>query len=160
MSAPHLSLDEMVAHCHDHARNMLIGKANAQLMPFFHVQFKDRPPAIMAAPWRDDREKSAFISGLRFALKAFGPSVVNYAGLSEAWVASEHKDHPTGLMPSEREDKKEVVVVTAGDHKSARMLAWEIIRDAKGRVTDLVEDKDMKNCFGGRMFDLLNAERS
>jgi hypothetical protein len=151
------SLDEMIANCHQHARVQLIGKPGAQLLPFFHIQFKDRAPAIMAAPWQDERQKSAFIYALRYALKDFKASVVNYAGLSEAWVAREHKDHPTGLMPSEREDKKEVVVVSAGDHTQAVMKAWEIVRDAKGRVTDLVEDKDMAGCFGGRMFDLLGA---
>ena len=58
-------------------------------------------------------------------------------------------------MPSERETRRECVLVSAGDHDGARMKIWEIVRDDKGAATDLVEEKNMADHFEGRMFNLL-----
>ena len=44
------SLDQMIEDMHAHARGVLIGKNDEQILPFFHIQFKDRPDAIMLAP--------------------------------------------------------------------------------------------------------------
>ena len=90
------------------------------------------------------------------SLKKFKPSVVNYAFLSEAWLASyDHKPGPKDLMPSQRETRRECVVVSAGDHDGAKMKVWEIIRDDKARVTDLVEEKAKSDHFEGRLHNLL-----
>jgi hypothetical protein len=152
------TLDQMIDQAHAHARRVLVGSATEQIQPFFHIQFKGRPDAIIPAPFSDERQKSAFIYALRMAFKEFGSIVVNYMTVSEAWMAREDGDHPTGLMPSEREDKKEVVMVSAGDHKGGTMKMWEIVRDDQGRVTDLIEDKRLPDRFGGRMFNLLNDD--
>lgn len=152
------SLDQMVEGMHAHARRVLIGKNDEQLLPFFHVQFKDREDAIIPAPWSNEREKSAMIRALRAALKDFGSSVVNYAVISEAWAAQyDHKPGEGDLMPSERETRRECVVVSAGDHERAMTKMWEIVRDDKGRVTELIEDKDTGG-FEGRMFNLLGDD--
>jgi hypothetical protein len=148
----------MVEAMHEHARHVLIGKNDEQILPFFHIQFKDREDAIMPAPWSNEREKSIFIKAVRFSLKQFRSSVVNYAMISEAWMAEyDHKPGEKDLMPVDRESKKEVVIVSAGDHANARVKAWEIVRDDKGRVTDLVEDK-VADRFEGRLFNLLADE--
>ena len=153
------SLEGMIDQMHAHARHVLIGKNDEQILPFFHVQFKDRPDAIMATPWRDEREKSAFIRAIRKSLKHFGSSVVNYATISEAWIAEyDHRPGEADLMPVDRESKKECVVVSAGDHNCGKVKIWEIIRDDKGRVTDLVEEKAKLDDFEGRMFNLLEDE--
>ena len=150
------SLDQMIEAMHEHAKHVLIGHADQQLAPFFHIQFKNRPDHIMPAPFSDERQKSAFIKAVRMTLRAFGGSVVNYAMISEAWVAEGQNTPPRkgDLMPSQRETRKECVVVSAGDHHGARLKMWEIVRDDQGRVTELIEDKD-KGDFGGRMFNLL-----
>jgi hypothetical protein len=153
------TLDQMVAAMHAHARRVLIGSASEQIVPFFHVQFKDQPDAVMPAPFNDERTKSAFINALREALKMFRSSVVNYACISEAWMAVQ--DHPLregDLPPSKRETKKEIVVVSAGDRAGAQVKVWEIIRDDQGRVTDLIEDKATHDRFEGRMFNLMEDE--
>ena len=150
------SLDQMVEGMLDHAKHMLIGQADEQLLPVFHIQFKDRDDAIMPAPWSNERQKAAFIKAIRLAFKAFRGSVVNYAMISEAWAATQ--DHPPrdgDLMPEERETRRECVIVSAGDHQRAIMKMWEIIRDDQGRVTKLIEDKHNKGDFGGRMFNLM-----
>ena len=149
----------MIEGMHEHARAMLIGDEKAQLLPFFHVQFKDRPDAIMATPWRGDHEKRAIVLSLREAMRQFRPSIVNYAMISEGWLAEySHRPRPGMRMPSEREDRKEVVIVSAGDHKGATMKVWEIIRDDKGRPTDLVEEKNLADHMEGQMFNLLGDD--
>jgi hypothetical protein len=153
------SLDEMIEGMHEHARAMLIGDEKAQLLPFFHIQFKDRPDTVMATPWRDDYEKNLTIRSIRAALKQFRPSVVNYAMVSECWMLRQDRAPRKGdPMPSESERRIECVVVSAGDHKGAKMKMWEIIRDDKGRPTDLVADKEDYDQFEGRLADLLNDE--
>ena len=147
------TLDEMVDQLHTHARRVLIGSASEQIVPFFHIQFKDQPDAIMPAPFNDERIKSAFINAMRLSLKEFRGSVVNYAVISEAWMAEQR--HKGDRAPSER---KEIVIVSAGDHHGARAKIWEIIRDEKGRVTDLVEDKHITDHFEGRMVNLMEDE--
>ena len=146
----------MIEGMHEHARAMLIGDEKSQLIPFFHIQFKDRPDTVLATPWRADGEKRLAVGALRAALKRFKPSVVNYAMISEAWFAEYNHMPRQGMrMPSEREDRKEVVIVVAGDHKSAKVKVWEIVRDDKGRPTDLVEDKKLPRHFEGQMVNLL-----
>jgi hypothetical protein len=154
-----LTLDELIDSCHAHARRVLIGSATEQIQPLFHIQFKNRPDAVMPAPFSDEQQKSAFLAALRLALREFRNDVVNYATISEAWAAQyDHEPRAGDLMPSERETRKEIVIVSAGDHKGARVKAWEIIRDDKGRVTDLIEDKGMADNFEGRMFNLMQDE--
>jgi hypothetical protein len=154
-----LSLDELVEMGLKHAKNVLIGKSDAQLTPLFHIQFNDRPPAITPTPWSSDRDKSAIIAAMRMALKISRSSVVNYSFLSEAWVAVQsHRPRDSDLPPSEREDRKECVVVSAGDHDGARLRMWEIVRDDRGRVTDLVEDTTGHDSFEGRLFNLMEAD--
>ena len=146
----------MIEGMHGHARDVLIGKNDGQLVPLFHIQFKDRPDALIPAPWRDERDKSFYIRAIRMSLKECKPSVVNYAFLSEAWFAEyNHAPRPGMRMPREREDRRECIVVSAGDHHGAKMKVWEIIRDHQARVTDLVEEKAEADHFEGRLHNLL-----
>lgn len=152
------SLDEMVEGMHAHAMAMLIGDEKAQLIPFFHIQFKDRPDTLIATPWSGEDEKSRAIRVVKEVMRQCRSSVVNYAFASEAWVATQtHRPRKGDRMPSEREDRREVVIVSAGDHQRATMKTWEIVRDDKGRPTDLVEDKTMGHATG-RLYNLLDAD--
>lgn len=151
------SLDQMIEGMHEHARATLIGHNDEQLLPFFHIQFKDREDAVIPAPFQDERQKSAFIQAIRASLNIFKPSVVNYAFVTEAWVAQyDHKPGEKDLMPSEREDRRECVIVSAGDRDGAQMKMWEIVRDDQARVTDLVEDHNMMaDHFEGSLHNLM-----
>ena len=156
-----MSLDRLVDQALDQAKRTLIGSSTGQLVPTFLIQFKNRPPAVIATPWSNDREKTVAIQAIRAALKSARSSVVNYSFLSEAWVATQ--DHPPrdgDLLPSERETRKEWVIVSAGDQESARMQAWEIIRDGEGRVVELKAEKTpgQEDHFEGRLFNLLEDE--
>jgi hypothetical protein len=151
-----LSLDRLIAYGHAHAQRVLIGQPGAQLMPFFHIQFKNRPDAILAAQWNNDAEKSAFIGALRSALQALRGDIVSYSFLTEAWVATQARPWRAGdLRPSKRESRTECVIVNACDGLNSRFGMWEIIRDAEGRVTDLVEQPQSGCQLQGRLVNLL-----
>jgi hypothetical protein len=156
-----MTLDQLIDQALDQAKRTLIGSADGQLVPTFLIQFKNRPPAVIATPWQSEREKTVAIDAMRMALKISRSSVVNYSFLSEAWVAVQ--DHPWragDLAPSERETRKECVIVNACDRDGARMRAWAIIRDDQGRVTELKAEKSpgQEDRVEGRLFNLLEDE--
>lgn len=155
-----MSIDELLQAGIDQAGRVLIGKPGAALMPAFVVQFKDRPPAIIGAPWSDDDDKAIAVSAMRTILKLYRDSVVSYLFWSEAWQAHEDADHPIGLMPRDRMDRKEVVILNAYDHQGGKMVSLEIMRDDKGVVTDLIENDREKDttALAGRLHNLLGDD--
>jgi hypothetical protein len=155
-----LSIDQMIDQAFDQAKRVLIGSATDQIIPTFVIQFKDRPSALIAAPWESDQEKAATFAAMRAALQMYRSSVVNYSFLTEAWVAiQDHPYRPGDLEPSKRESRKECVLAGAFGHDGGRMQAWEILRDDEGRVTELVAEKGTKPDWeGGRAYNLMEEE--
>ncbi len=119
---------------------MLVGNADAQIIPVFHVQFKDRAPALIATPWNGDDEKRLAVAAMRAGIQQFRDKIVNYCFISEAWVATEDRRHPSGLQPRDREDKYEVVMINARSKEAGRFVILRIERDDKGRVSKLVKE--------------------
>jgi hypothetical protein len=154
-----LSLDQMVAYGHQHARHMLIGRNDVQLAPIVHIQFNDRPAAILCCPCSDEREKCAFIATVRAALRELRPQVVNYASLTEGWMVTQDRPWRNGdLRPSQRESRQECVVIDASDGLDSRLRLWEILRDVQGRITDLVALPTGDGPSSGRMVNLFEEE--
>ena len=155
------SLEELIELGRKHAEHVLIGKPGAQLLPTFHIQFKDRPPMIMATPWRSETDKRVTIAAMRGVLKEVRQSVVNYSFISEAWLAVQnHRPRASDLMPSEREDRKEAVIITACDHDGGTLRAFEIKRGSDSAVTELTPEKEPGKFdhFEGRMFNMLQDD--
>lgn len=155
------SLEELAAFGLLHAKSVLIGKPNAQLIPTFHIQFINRDPVIMAMPWTDERSKAASIFAVKSAIKQFRPIVDSYSLMSEGWIAVQ--DTPpkaSDLLPSEREDRKEVVIITAFNKDTGFLRAYEIKRGPDARVTELVAepDPDEFDQFEGRLYNLFDDE--
>jgi hypothetical protein len=148
-----MTVEELLDFAIAHSRDVLIGKAGAELVPTWLVQLKDRPAMVLATPWDGEDEKCRVIDAIRMMLKS--PEALSYSFLSEAWVANEDGRYPTGLMPSQREDKREVVIINACNRQSAKMRIYEMKRDARGRVSDLVKDPEKGvERFEGRLFNL------
>lgn len=153
------SLDELGEFGLAHARSVLIGKKGAQLLPTFHIQFIDRPPVIMATPWRTNREKATVIAAIRALIKELRPRVDSYAFISEAWLAVQRlAPRPTDLAPSEREDRKEVVIITAFDRKTGFLRAYEIKRGPDAAVTELIPEREPAEHFSGRLMNLFDDD--
>jgi hypothetical protein len=151
------SLEKLAGLALGHAKGVLVGVDGAQLIPTFHIQFINRPPVIMATPWQDDREKAMVVASVRALLKAFRPSVDSYSFMSEAWIATQTTPpRASDLQPSQREDRKEAVIITCFNKDKGFMRAYEIKRDAQARVTELTPEKEGAACdrFEGRLYNL------
>lgn len=155
-----LSLEALNTFALEHAKGVLIGKAGAQLIPTFHIQFVNRPPVIMATPWTSDREKMAAIAAIRSAITQFRPIVDSYSFMSEAWIAVQHhKPRSTDLMPSQRENRKEVVIITCFNKDTGFLRAYEIQRGADARITELTPQGDHEfDHIEGRLYNLFDDE--
>ena len=152
-----MTVDEMLDRAADHARTVLVGKPGAELIPTWLIQETGRT-VIVGTPWGGDDEKNFYLAILRGMLKKL--DVVSYSFMSEAWMAHEDPKHPTGLMPREREDRQEVVIINAFDRKGGKMRAYEMKRGADGAVVDLVKQGEDYDRLGGRMHNLFEPEDS
>jgi hypothetical protein len=150
-----MSVNELLDNAVDHARRMLVGREGASMIPTFCIQFKREPTTIVGAPWANEREKSMVIDMMRAMLKI--KHAHSYSFISEAWMATEDQRRPLGLAPSQREDKREVVIVIAHDRQGGgQVRTYEIKRNAKGVVSELTLDPDTADYFGGRLHNLLD----
>jgi hypothetical protein len=155
-----MTIDELLQSGVDQANHLLVGKPGAELLPTFVIQFKDQPPTIITTPWSGDDEKYAVVEAMRLLLKIHRASVVSYLFWSEAWQAYEDPKHPTGLMPRDRQDRKEVVILNAFDKQGGKMVSLEIMRGPDGAVTSLVANDKAHDitALSGRLHNLLQDE--
>lgn len=148
-----LNVDELLDHAVEHARKVLVGKPKAALMPTWLIQVKDQT-MILGTPWDGDNDKDIVITAMRMLMKL--RDVQSYSFMSEAWKATESLDNPIGLMPRDREDKVEVLIINACDRKGGKIRFYEIKRGPDAVVTDLVLDiHGDDDRFSGRLYNLL-----
>lgn len=153
-----LTIDEMLDHALEHARTVLVGQPGAEMIPTWLIQAKDQS-TVVGTPWRNDQEKELCIFALRQMLKR--DKAESYSFISEAWCASEDVKHPIGLQPRDREDRKEVVIMNAFDRQGGKMRIYDIQRDGKGVVSDIVAGPDTHlDRFEGRLYNLFKDEDS
>jgi hypothetical protein len=148
-------LDALLEQAGEHARRVLVEMKEATLMPVF-LMIGPEDNILMPAPWRDDDEKRFMLAAARDIMK--DKRIVRYSVVSEAWSAIQPKDWkrgmPEGPAPSERPDRKEIVIAIAADKTTAKSRAWDIVRGEGGSIVDLRRDEDVVS-QGGRMAELL-----
>jgi hypothetical protein len=156
---PHLTINELLDVGAEHARQILIGKEGAEMMPTWHIQTPEGEPDLIAAtPWGGDKEKQILVFAIRQLLR--DKKAESYSFMSEAWSATEDANHPNPLMPRDREDKREVVIINAYDRLGfGAMRVYEIKRGDDGVVTELVMDPPLDG-FTGRLANLFVDEDS
>lgn len=152
-----LTVDELLDHAADHARKVLIGQPDAEMIPTWLIQAKDQT-YVIGTPWRGDRHKELVIFMMRDMLKY--RKALSYSFISEAWVATEDPKHPIGLMPRDREDRREVVIINAFDRKGGKMRVYEMKRGPDGRVSDLVLEKTDMTQLAGRLHNLFKDSQA
>lgn len=150
-----LTVDELLDLALTHAKRFLIGEKGAELVPTWMIQGKDAV-LIIGTPFYGDRSKDMIVSAIRQKLK--DEQAISYSFMSEAWASTEDTRHMTGLRPSQREDRREVVIMNAFDHKGGKMRIYEIKRNAKAIVADLVLDSEPTTSLSGRMHNLFDEE--
>jgi hypothetical protein len=134
-----------------------------ELAPMFAVHFERDGELGIAAIAGDFADGAAKDQSVRL-VKMIG-AVLDASSTSlmtEAWVATQKgplKDDD--LPPCEREDRREVVMVTMSirDQDRAMVSTREILRGADGRVTGLAPAAPAYERMEGRMSDLLLRQR-
>jgi hypothetical protein len=154
-----LTINELLDRGAEHARRVLVGEKGAEMIPTWHIQTPEGEPDIIAGtPWNGDRDKEFIIFAMRRLLR--DKKAESYSFMSEAWMATEDIKHPTGLMPREREDRREVVIINAYDRLGfGTMRVYEMKRGPDGVVTELVMDPPAER-FSGRLANLFVNEDS
>ena len=101
--------------------------------------------------------KDAFCAAFQQAAQDFG--VERYAFVCEGWVANYQQDPEVNRRPSEREDRREVLIVMVCNRESEVLGSMrEILRDAEGAISGLgPEGHDSSHQIGGRFIGLLDA---
>jgi hypothetical protein len=136
-----MTLDQMLELGEIQAREILIGKPKASLSRCFLIE-SPMETMMVITPWNGDEERESALTLLRFIMKE--QKATAYSVVTEAWVSMENVKKPTGLKPSDREDKKEVVIVMAIDKLNKKLAEFDIVRDNQGTVTDLTKSSDHK----------------
>lgn len=151
------TVDQLLDHAADHARGVLVGVPGAELMPTWLIQETGRT-VIVGTPWQDDIQKDYYVAILREMLKKL--DVVSYSFMSEAWQAHETCNNPSRLMPRDRPDRVEVVIINAFDRKGGKMRTYQTKRGPDGAVAELTLEGEAYDHLEGRMHNLFAPEDS
>lgn len=118
----------------------------------------DVVPIVASGAFGNEGDKDSFAKFMRERMKEWG--VVRYVFMSEAWVARMNDQSDVTLMPSERPDREEVMILVAADQEQAKSRTLIMQRDwSTGLVTDLISDPIAEGAdLGGRFATLLKEE--
>ena len=137
------------------------------LSPMFILHCPDEI-MIIGAGWADAREKRRAQQMIGLLALAANASAISF--ISEAWsravmrrdreTDAEHEARIRAVAPSEAEDRTEVLIVSLtyreNDERHSLIRTLDMVRDANGTLTDVVERaQDGEGEFGGAMTDLL-----
>lgn len=152
-----MNLDEMIDHAINFARSQLIGLPDAELMPMWLIQGQEQD-VIVGTPF--DGPKSKDMAAEKISQLLREERATSYSYMAEAWSAIENVDHPIGLAPRDREDRREVVLVMARNRAGeSKTRVWEIIRGPDGVVTELKANAAPSDgSFSGRFHNLFDEK--
>jgi hypothetical protein len=150
-------LDQLLDQGEAHARQILLVDKKPDLVPFYHL-VSDGVDTIMPCTFGSQQEKDLAVFFATALARSIDATAVMF--VSEAWTAvvapgDVSPDGMVDVLPSQRSDRVEVVMLVAsdGDHSLGRSLLMK--RDRKGRLVALERDDkyDRADMFGGRMID-------
>jgi hypothetical protein len=112
------------------------------LSPTWVLIDANRDARVVATPWANENWKSFYRATLKLDMKRY--NIVAYSFVTEAWAATldekEWKGWARDVMPSQRIDRREIVVAVAASAMASKYKQWAIQRDDLGKVTALVSD--------------------
>jgi hypothetical protein len=154
------STRELLDHYVEYAKDTVL--RDGYTAPVIVIRSEKKVNAIHCGPMmKDDATKDQLATTLRQASLAM--EAIAYVFIAESWIARVDKslgESYEAQRPSRRPDRIECVLISGqykGDRPGMRLL--EMIRDAAGRVTRLVENdayKDKDMTFEGRFVGLLD----
>ena len=162
-----MTLEQMIDLAVEHAKNVLIGRADAQITPCFLLESRTGARMLFSTPWRSDIEKQIMTRALGATMRE--RDILRYSFISEAWMATmprgdltledlDKKRFADEEMPRNRSDRIEVVMIMAADKARRLSHVYRIIRGEGGTVVKLDRDQDLiAENFIGRFANLLQA---
>jgi hypothetical protein len=150
-----MTLDDMLEAAEKWVREMLINRPGVQIPPTFMLITKSECKVI-SMPWENSKQRSIALSLIQLMMKH--KNVISYSVVSEAWKASEPKDprKRSGLMPSQRQDKKEIIMIVAVNKIENKSIEFDIVRNDEAVVINLVKSPDLIKSTGGELLTLLD----
>ena len=130
------------------------GDKDAMLQPMLMVVCGNGDIVPIMTEFADEDGKEKFSALMRKAFRAW--NVTRYAFVSESWMATYDDRSLSGGMPSQREDRKEIVVTFAMERNGESVMSvLELIRDWNtGKVSDLREIDGFDAAPSGRFAEL------
>jgi hypothetical protein len=120
--------------------NRVVIHDGLDLFPTWVLVNAKHEPKIVGTPWADETQKSFYRAVLKRTMKL--DNIIAYSFITEAWAATVSQDELKGwardVLPSERHDRREVVVACAASASASRYAQWAIERNDLGKVTALV----------------------
>lgn len=150
-----MTIDELIEHAITHARHVLIGKPDAELMPSWLIQSKERV-TIVGTPFDGDMSKDFVAAAIRQILKK--EKADSYSFMSEAWMSHQEVGEPY-LEPRKSDKRREIVMVTACNRKGeCKLRTFETMRGADGAVIALepIKASGKDDHFQGRFYNLFD----
>lgn len=130
------------------------GDKDAMLKPMLMVVCANGDIVPILTEFSDEDGKEKFAATMRRAFRTW--NVIRYAFVSESWMATYDDRSLSGGMPSQREDRKEIVVTFAMERDGASVMSvLELIRDWNtGKVSELREMDGFDGPPSGRFAQL------
>jgi len=131
---------------------------DGEVCPIWHAVPARGPHMVCATPWSNDDEKDMAVAFLRDKFKE--ENVQRFVFIVEAWVV-QGKRALSGPRPSEHQDRREVLRVTAEDRNGGTISGhYYILRPEHGHATlsEFHEDP-VAYVTSGRMSGLLDETR-
>lgn len=155
-----MTIDELVENAIGFARQQLIGVPDAELLPVWMIQ-GPKGATVVGTPFPKGLGgvgKDMIAEAVKQILKA--EHATSYSFMSEAWAATESIRNPLNLAPSQREDRREVVIINAFNHNGeGKQVFYDIVRDNDGIVTDLVKERESQwDHNEGRFYNLFDKD--
>jgi len=150
-----MTLDKMLESAEKWVREMLINRPGVQIPPTFMLITKNECKVI-SMPWENFEQRSIALDLMQFMMKR--KNVISYIVATEAWAANEPEDprKRSGIMPSQRQDKKEIIMIVAVNKTENKSIEFDIVRDKDAVVIDLVKNPDLIKSIGGELLTLLD----
>jgi hypothetical protein len=128
---------------------MILVERQVPLVPSWVLISDKGEVTALGIPWDDNFEKT--MTKLFLPLEMAKHKTIAYSVVLEVWAASlsqeEYERGPEELVPpSERPDRRELVLAMATDGTSTEWRGWNIVRDALQMVSAL---EPTKEDFGG-----------
>jgi hypothetical protein len=101
----------------------------------------------------EGRQERMFIAGLMLAQSGRIGDLKQVFFISEAWMSAADEDGPPRIPPSQDPKRIEVLIITHLEVEDQRteLALYEMIRDAEGRLADLLELEQPGTAEGGHV---------